>query len=109
MGKEPLAGGAEQELDVTRETIEALATKLDAFGAGLGDEERVVLGSLLNAGMQAVSAEVTGFAGGGIEGMSWSFAPTSPLGAEVRRYDIVGAFPKKVEIGALKAGAKPRE
>jgi len=57
MGDDKSTSGPEQEAEVTQETIEALATKLDAFGEGLSVEERVVLGALLNAGMQAVSSE----------------------------------------------------
>ena len=107
MGDGKSTSGPEQEAEVTQETIEALVTKLDAFGEGLSVEERVVLGALLNAGMQAVSSEVKGFAGGHIDVESYAWGATSPLGTEVRRYDIVGAFPKKLEFGQMKAGDTP--
>ncbi len=67
MTEQPSAAGAEQELDVTQETIEALAVKLDDFGGTLEGEERLVLAAVLKAGMSTLSSEVKGFGGGGIE------------------------------------------
>ena len=102
--EQPSEAGAEQELDVTQATIEALAVKLDGFGGTLEDEERLVLAAVLNTGMDVLSSEVEGFGGEAIEIHSWSFGVISPLGTTVRRYDIVGAFPKKLEFGQMKAG-----
>ena len=100
MAEEASTKGGPQRVEVTPDMVESLATKLDAFGEGLPDEERAVLRSVLNAGMRAQSSEVDGFMD--IESYSWGL--TSPLGAEVRRYDIVGAFPKKLDFGQMKAG-----
>ena len=100
MTEQTSAAGAEQELAVTQETIDALAVKLDGFGGTLEKEERLVL----NAGTYALSSEVKGFGGEAIEVPSFSWGVTSSLGTEVRRYDIVGAFPKKLEFGQMKAG-----
>lgn len=101
---QPSTAGTEKDTDVTPETISALATKLDSFGGALDDRELVVLATVLHAGMQALSSEVKGFSREFIDIESWSFGATSPLGTIVRRYDIVGAFPKKLEIGQVKSG-----
>ena len=74
MADEASEGGGPQRVDVTRDTVEALAAKLDTFGEDLPDEERAVLRSVLNAGMQVLSSEVKGFMD--IESFSWGL--TSP-------------------------------
>jgi hypothetical protein len=69
------------DLDVTKEVLDSLAAKLDAFGEGLPDDERTVLATVIAAGMQAIGAEVQGFSATSEIQIDSSF-----VGAPIKRY-----------------------
>ena len=48
-------------LEVSQATVEGLAGKLDAFAAGLADEERALLFAVISEGVTAMAPEVEGF------------------------------------------------
>ncbi len=67
-----------ERIEASKELIDSLAQKLDAFEQGLSPEEREVLGAVFAAaggGTQADKGDVEGFRAGGAEMMPIAIMP----------------------------------